>query len=143
MKRRRPPESSQMLFRIPGNLLSSFSITSRTVPASTSTTSTPAVCLRRGAGITTLSDMGNSLHDALEIIDLRIDHLRSLDIYRFRGLQSVPRYGNNRNALSINQSLFRQLLRCGNRHTACGLRVDSFALGKELDSVNDFRIRCV
>src|SRR6185436_20984943 len=61
MKRRSPPVSSQMLFRMPGCLLSRRSMTSLTVPASTSTISAPAVCFRSGVGMTTLRDMSLSL----------------------------------------------------------------------------------
>src|SRR4030095_209916 len=89
MKRRRLPESSQTLLRMPGNLLSSLSITSFTVPASTSTTSAPPVCLRSGAGITPLSAMGDSFDDTFECLDLRVDHFRRRQRYRIRCLEAV------------------------------------------------------
>src|SRR5687768_9149527 len=105
MKRRSPPDSSQTLFRIPGNRLSRRSITSFTVPASTSTTSAPPVCFLRGEGMTTLSDMGDpSFHDTLEGFDSRFDHVRCVHGNRFGGLQAIARDRNDGDAPAIDVS---------------------------------------
>src|SRR5262250_817331 len=102
MKRRSPPDSSHTLLRIPGYLFSNRSRTSFTVPASTSTTSAPPVCFRRGVGMTTLSDMGNSFfHNALECFNLRIDHIGSVQGNRLRCFQSVAGDRDDGDAASI------------------------------------------
>src|SRR5262245_49275248 len=111
MKRRRLPESSQTLARIPGNLFSRRSMTSFTVPASTSTTSAPPVCLRRGVGMMTLSDMGDTSHDALERLDSRVDDLRLAECHGFRRFQTISGNGDARDATPINVSLLDQFLR--------------------------------
>src|SRR6267154_3096639 len=101
MKRRRLPASSQTLARIPGNRASSLSMTSCTDVASISTISAPAVCFRSGAGITTLSDMGDSFHEFLESVDLRVDDLRSRKTDRLRRLQPIACDCDYRNAFPI------------------------------------------
>src|SRR5688572_23496420 len=111
MKRRSPPESSQTLFRIPGNLLSRRSITSFTVPASTSTTSAPPVCFLRGVGMTTLSDMGDaSFHDPLEGIDFCVDHIRRVHGDGLGSLQAVAGDRNDGGAPAVDVSLVHKLL---------------------------------
>src|SRR5262245_58300790 len=106
MKRRKPPDSSQTLFRIPGNLFSRRSMTSLTVPASTSTTSAPPVCLRRGVGITTLSDMSGSLfHGPLESLDLRFDDIGCVHRDGFGGFQPVAGDRNHRDTAPVDVAL--------------------------------------
>src|SRR5690349_8996699 len=101
MKRRSPPVSSQMLLRIPGCLLSRRSMTSLTVPASTSTISAPAVCLRSGVGITTLSDMSHSFQNPFERVDLGVDDFRRLKRNRVRGFQAIARNRDDRDAIAV------------------------------------------
>src|SRR6188508_1001032 len=102
MKRRSPPESSQTLFRIPGNLLSSRSMTSFTVPASTSMTSNPPVCFRSGVGMTTLSDMDNSsFHNALKRLNFRIDQFRDVQRDSIGSLQAIAGDRDHCDAMGI------------------------------------------
>src|SRR5436190_10002291 len=121
MKRRSPPVSSQMLLRIPGCLLSSRSMTSFTVPASTSMISAPAVCFRSGVGITTLSDMSHSFQNALERIDFRVDDFRRLKGHRVRCFQAIARDRDDGDAIPIDVAAFDEFFRDGDTDAARGL----------------------
>src|SRR6186997_1271101 len=144
MKRRNPPELSQTLFRIPGNLLSSRSITSLSVPASTSTTSAPPVCFRRGVGMTTLSDMSDSsFHDTFESIDLRVDDIGCVHRDCLWRLEAVAGNRDDGYAASIDMALLDEFLQHRNAHAPRGLRIDSLRFGKQADAFADLRIRSV
>src|SRR5688572_10252197 len=141
MKRRSPPESSQTLLRIPGNLFSRRSMTSFTVPASTSTTSAPPVCFRRGVGITTLSDMNDSsFHNALECLDSRVDHFGRVQSHGFRSLQSIAGDSHDGDAPPIDMAGVDKFLEHSDADAARCLRVDALRFGEQADSFADLRV---
>src|SRR6188474_601798 len=89
MKRRSAPASSQTLARKPGYFESRLSSTSLTVAASTSTVSAPAVNLRSGVGMTTLSDMMYTPKNFFKCVQLGFDYLWRRDVQGIERFQAV------------------------------------------------------
>src|SRR5262245_18656220 len=118
-------------------------MTSSTFPASTSTISAPPVYFRRGAGITTLSDMGYSFHEPLESVNLWVDHFGSSQVDRLRGLQAVARNGDNRDPASVDFALFDEFLGHGDTDTAGRFREYSFFFREKLDAGCDLWVGSV
>src|SRR5437773_1816430 len=106
-------------------------------------TSVPDVYFRSGAGITTLSDMGDSFHDPFKGIDFRVDDFRSCQTDRVRSFQSISRDGDHSDAAAVDIAAFDQLLRDGNGDAARGFRENTFRFGQEADAGRYFRIRRV
>src|SRR5207237_8310763 len=111
MKRRSDPDSSHTLARKPGYFESRLSRTSLRVPGSTSTVSMPAVNLRSGVGMTTLSDMRCTPKYGFECRELRFDHLRRRQIQRIERLQTISSDCENRKVGLLDAALLDQFLR--------------------------------
>src|SRR5690349_19506026 len=115
-------------------------MTCSTVPAFTSTSSAPAVYLRSGAGMTTLSDMGHSFHDPLEGIDLCIDDFGGGAIDCIRSFQTISGNSDHRDAAAIVMAAFDQLFGDGNGDAARRFGEDSLSFGQEMNSGGNFRV---
>src|SRR5262245_54470086 len=137
MNRRIDPLSSQTLFRNPGNLLFRLSSTSWTVPDSTSTVSAPCVYFRRGAGITTLSDMVNTSEHFFECLEFGFDDLRRFKIEGVERFQAIPGDSEHNQVVGLDPALLNQFVRDADGHTAGGFAEHPFGFRKQLDSGDD------
>src|SRR5262249_42620718 len=134
MNRRNDPLSSQTLFRNPGNFLFRLSRTSWTVPGSTSTVSAPCVYFRRGAGMTTLSDMMNTSEHFFECFQSGFDDLWWFEVQGVERFQAVAGNSKHNQIVGLDSSLLNQFLRNADGHTAGGFAEDAFGFRKQLDA---------
>src|SRR5260370_21046041 len=115
---------------MPGYIESRLSSTSWTVAASISTVSAPAVNLRSGVGITTLSDMIRTSKDFFESREFRFDDLGRRHIQCLERLQAISSDCENREVLLSDSALFSKLLCNSHCDTAGGFGEYSFGFGE-------------